>query len=76
MSLDGTVKHFEQTDVYVSVTKPNPAYMQPQVLTQHRLDTSVDSQVPIRLLGRTLDFGGRRGRSGSYHVVQQAPARP
>lgn len=49
------------TEVYASATRPNPAFMQAQVVTPLSVGTGVDARTPIAVRVRVLDFGARAG---------------
>lgn len=71
LSLDRATRGFDQTDVYITIRKPDPTYMHAQVVTTHRIDSSVDASIPIRLFARTLEARDRPLRQ-PFHPVQPA----
>lgn len=61
IGLDQARVRYEQTDVYVSITRPDPAAMHAQTITSLHLDSSVEKSRAIRIFARTLDYRGKRG---------------
>jgi hypothetical protein len=60
-ALDQVRKEFDYERVFVTVTRPNPAYMQTQALVRHEVGTGVPSDRPIRVFVRTGQAGEDKG---------------
>jgi hypothetical protein len=73
LSLDRATRGFDRTDVFITIRRPDPAYMHAQVVSTHRLDSSVDSSTPIRLLARILEAQERPLRQPFNPVQQPTP---
>ena len=56
-TFDQVKKAFGHQELFVTVTKPNPAAMHAQVIVEQRLGTSVDSKTPLTVFVREVDFG-------------------
>lgn len=59
--LDQVRDNFQRRDVFITLTEPNPATMQPQVIVEQRVDTGVPSNTPVSVYVRILKFGESRG---------------
>lgn len=59
--LDQVRENFQRRDVFVTLTEPNPATMQPQVIVEQRVDSGVASSTPVSVYVRILKFGETRG---------------
>ena len=51
--------------VWITIRKPDPAYMYPQRIVEKRLLTQVDADQPIRVMARMLEHN-ERGNSDQY----------
>jgi hypothetical protein len=60
-ALDQVRKEFDHERVFVTVTRPDPAYMQTQALVRHEVGTAVPSDRPIQVFARTTQAGGEAG---------------
>jgi hypothetical protein len=56
-ALDQVRKEFDHEQVFVTVTRPDPAYMQTQALVRHEVGTGVPSDRPIQVFARTTQAG-------------------
>jgi hypothetical protein len=55
LRLDQTIRRFDHTDVFITLVRPNPAYMQTQAVVSQEVGTGVDpASGPIRVYARIL----------------------
>lgn len=57
VALDRVKPSLEATEVFVTLTRPNPAYMHAQQIVEQRLASTVQKRDSIRVLARIVDFG-------------------
>lgn len=57
VALDQVKPAVDATEVFVTLTRPNPAYMHAQQIVEQRLASTVQKRDPIRVLARIVDFG-------------------
>jgi len=60
-TLEGTREAFRSQDVFVSLRRPNPAVLYPQVVVELRLSTGIPMRTPVRVFARVVDFSERSG---------------
>lgn len=60
------------SNVYVTMRKPNPRFIYPQMLIEHRISTQTASSEPVAIFTRTLEHDEPAGRGG-YSQAAQAP---
>lgn len=51
-------------DVYITITRPDPALLYPQVIVEQRMDSTVPTGQPVRVMARVVEFGGNAGVYG------------
>lgn len=56
-TLDTTRRQLDHTDVFVTIVRPDPAFMYTQALVTQEAGTGVDSSRPIELYARALAHG-------------------
>jgi hypothetical protein len=62
-------------EAYISLQKPNPSWMLPQMLVDHQIATGIDPRLPVRVYVRTLDHGVRNTEdAGPYQLAEELPA--
>ena len=59
LALDRTRRQFDTTEVFITMTRPNPAYMHAQAEVVQNLDSTVASKEPVVVYARVFDFGKR-----------------
>jgi hypothetical protein len=75
VQFDRKEKRFDATDVYMTVSRPDPAQMHTQAVVDLHLDTTVSSSEPIVLFARVRDFG-TSGTSDPYRRALEAVKQP
>jgi hypothetical protein len=60
-ALDQVRKEFDHERIFVTVTRPDPAYMQTQALVRHEVGTGVPTDRPIKVFARIAQAGGEKG---------------
>ena len=70
-TLDRTEPAPNGVEVFVTATRPNPAFMHAQVECLLRAGTGVGTSRPVALFVRVLDFAGG-DRSAPYHPADRA----
>lgn len=80
-TLDGTREAFQSEDVFVTLRRPNPAVLYPQVLVDLRLSTGVPRRRSVRVYARQLDYTAREGEPFKQALEVpgsqgEAPGRP
>jgi len=70
----GWVFSFDQVgpgsgDAFVTIRRPNPALLYPQVIVEQKMDSTVDSSQPLRVYARVLDFEEKAG-SQAYRLAK------
>jgi hypothetical protein len=68
-SIDHRRRAVDETRVFVTLRRPNPAAVYPQVIVEQRLKTGVRTSEPIGVYARELDFGTEDGKP--YQPVEQ-----
>ncbi len=71
--LDQTRRAFDHTDVFVTLTRPDPAYMQTQAQVRQEAGTEIDPSQPITLYARILPHDAKPDTQ-AYYPVPAAPA--
>ncbi len=71
-SMDRAESTLRVTEVFVTATRPNPAFMYTQQVVHLRAGTGVDAKKPVDVYIRVLDYGARAG-SEPYRLVTHAP---
>ena len=71
-SLDQSRADFRTMNVYVSLRKPNPAYMYPQVMTTLRVATDVPKDRAITVYMRTLEFNAAPDVEDAYQKAAES----
>lgn len=66
-SIDRTEISSDGRRVFITIRRPDPAYMYPQVIVEKQLLTDVRAEVPITLMARLLD--AHETTSGRSHTV-------
>lgn len=61
LTFDRSQKLFDRTEVYVTITRPNPAYPTTQVVVTLNLDSAVDIREDLAVFARVLDYGQKIG---------------
>jgi hypothetical protein len=61
-TLDLTRDGFNRRSVFVTFRRPNPTVLYPQMVVEQRLATGVNSQIPITVYARLVDFDDRSRR--------------
>lgn len=47
----------DRRDVYITLMRPDPRYLYPQMIVEQTLDSTLPASKPARVLARVLDFG-------------------
>lgn len=74
ISLDRASEARDHWQAFITVRRPNPAYMYSQVVVTQNLLTTVESRFPIRVYGRVLDDGAEAGDVEYREAARAAPA--
>ena len=76
--LDQTCRRFDHTDIFLTLTRPNPAYMQTQAQVRQETGTEIEPAQPIVLYARVLSRDDKPGKQAysPVPVARQAPASP
>ena len=56
VSHDQTRDRLDAQEVFVTLRRPNPAYLYGQAIVRHQIITPVRADYPIRVFGRVVDF--------------------
>lgn len=70
LTLNAVRPGFERADVFITITRPDPAYMHAQSIVMQHLDTGVANSTEIHLFARELEYGQPAG--GGYREVEKA----
>jgi hypothetical protein len=54
---DEPARSGEPASVYLTLTRPDPSMMHTQALVDHRIDSKVPAQSPVRVYVRVIDHG-------------------
>lgn len=73
-TLDGTREAFQAQEVFVTLRRPNPGVLYPQVEVQQRLATGTPARTAVRVFARVLDFGEKS--DGGHMIALDLPAVP
>jgi hypothetical protein len=85
VTLDQTRARFDHIDAFITVTRPDPAYMQTQALVKQEVGSMVDRKTAMDLYARVLEFGEKPGSQvyrlaghvgGDRPAPAPAPAKP
>jgi len=71
--LDQTRRGFDHTDIFLTITRPNPAYMRAQTPVRQEAGTEVDPSQPVVLYARVLSYDAKPGKQ-AYSPVPVASA--
>lgn len=71
-SLDQSRSDFRTMNVYISLRKPNPAYMYPQMITSLRVATDVPKDRAISVYVRTLEFNAEPDVEDAYQKAAES----
>lgn len=74
ITLDRDLEVREYRQAFVTVTRPNPALVHPQVIVKQNLLTSVESRYPVRVFARLLDYQST-ATDGEYKLAADGAAR-
>lgn len=69
-SLDEVRDRMGGKDVFVTVRRPNPAYLHAQAEVVQNLGTEVASNVPLEVYARVLDHDTKNGSLSYYHAAE------
>lgn len=75
VQFDRKLRRFDETDVFITVTRPDPSQMHAQSIVPLNLDTTVASSERIVLYARVRDFG-TSGVKDAYRPVTGSAAKP
>ena len=67
VTLDGDRPRLDYHEAFVTLREPNPAFVYPQVIAEHRLLTAIPADRDIRVYARRVGFNED---GGGYHPVQ------
>lgn len=71
IGLDQMRRRTGRREAFVTLTRPNPAYLHAQVISDARLLLELLEKEPVRVHARTLDHGAAAG--GAYRVAIPEP---
>lgn len=72
-TMDRSEPALRSTEVFLTATRPNPAFMHAQQVVPLRAGTGVDAAKPVDVYVRFLDFGASpSGSAGAYRLVTRA----
>lgn len=71
LTLDRTSQARDHWQAFVTVRRPNPAYMYAQVIVRQNLLTTVESRQPLRVYARVLEFDDK-STDGEYREAARA----
>jgi hypothetical protein len=71
VSLDRVAEQYRHHAVFVSLRRPNPGYLYPQVIVDQRIATNVATTGPVKVYARTLDPDTRQAK-GAYVLAAQS----
>ncbi|MEX0876922.1 MAG: hypothetical protein WD114_05640, partial [Phycisphaerales bacterium] len=63
-SIDRTSRGPETERVYLTIRKPDPAYMNPQVIVEKQLLTDVREETPVTVMARLLEANEKAPSNG------------
>lgn len=73
LAFDRSQKLFDRTEVYITITRPNPAYATNPVLVNLNLNTAVDVREDVAIFARVLNY---KINTGPYdRAAASAPKR-
>lgn len=75
VQFDRKSRRFDETDVFITVTRADPSQMHTQAIVPLNLDTTVASSERIVLYARVRDFGAS-GVKDAYRPVTESAAKP
>lgn len=75
ISLDRVAEQYRHHAVFISLRRPNPGFLYPQVIVEQRVATTVPSTTPIKVYARTLDPDDTRS-SRPYSPAAQSESPP
>ncbi len=64
LSADGMAGSLGKAGVNVTLRRPNPAFLHPQMLTEHRIATEIDSSTRLSVWARILEHDEPAGHGG------------
>lgn len=71
MAFDRSHKYFDRTEVFITISRPDPAFLHAQSEVQLFLDSTIETREPIAVFARIVDHGAK---SGSYYrAASSAP---
>jgi hypothetical protein len=71
VTLDRIAEQYRHQAVFVSLRRPNPGYLYPQVVVDQRIATNVATTGPVKVYARILDPDTRRSK-GAYVLAAQS----
>lgn len=74
ITLDRDLEVREYRQAFVTVMRPNPALVHPQVIVKQNLLTSVESRYPVRVYARLMDYQAT-ATDGEYKLAADGAAR-
>ncbi len=74
INFDRSQKLFDRTDVFITITRPNPAYATNPVQVNLNLNTAVDTREDVAIFARVLDYG-KKTDSPYDRAAASAPKR-
>jgi len=74
IAFDQSHLHFDYAEVFITVTRPDPALMHTQAQVIQHLDTSVATERPLEVWAKVEDFGSKT-HAPYAKAVERAPAR-
>lgn len=74
ITIDGVYEAFERRDAYITIMRPNPLGMHTQAIVEQRLATFVPTNVPLRVLARTIPYTVKVDRDVPYSVAPISPS--
>jgi hypothetical protein len=73
MFFDRATRHFDRTEVFITIARPDPAYLHAQGEVRQYLDSTIDSREPTVIFARVVEHGAK---SGSYQRAAASAPMP
>jgi hypothetical protein len=74
VKLDEVRRAWDRSDAYMTIERPSPLFVYPQVVTIQEVLTGVPERSSVRVLGRVVDSGNARG--GYRTMLSESGASP
>lgn len=75
-TLDATRERFNRRDVFVTLRRPNPTVLYPQIVVDQRLSTTVKPETPITVYARLVEFDDPNSTVPHALAIESSPIPP